>query len=160
MNDVDAYVAKQPPVARAVLARVRSAIRKALPGATEVISYGIPAFKVDGRAVIFLSAWKNHWSLYPASDLVRTELAKELAGALVAKGTMQFAYDDVRTGLIAKIARLRAQEAAHDATKKTATKKTPTKKTPTKKTPTKKNAPRKKNAPATPAKKTAKSARR
>jgi Uncharacterized conserved protein len=53
-QSVDEYIASQPETVREVLERVRSAIRKALPGAEEVISYQIPAFKLHGGPVLYL----------------------------------------------------------------------------------------------------------
>src|SRR5262249_3675705 len=65
---VDDYIRAQPPKQRRALERVRRAIRKALPGAEEAISYRIPTFKVNGRMVLYCAAWKAHYSLYPSSD--------------------------------------------------------------------------------------------
>src|SRR4029453_7229736 len=67
-KSVDQYIAAQPKAAQAVLKRVRSAIRKAVPGADEVISYQIPAYKLQGHTVIYFAGWKEHYSIYPAND--------------------------------------------------------------------------------------------
>jgi uncharacterized protein YdhG (YjbR/CyaY superfamily) len=67
INSVNDYLASPPKAARAVLQRVRGIIRKAIPDAEEAISYGIPAFKVNGRVVLYLAGWKAHYSLYPSS---------------------------------------------------------------------------------------------
>jgi uncharacterized protein YdhG (YjbR/CyaY superfamily) len=117
-QSVDDYIAAQPESARAVLERVRATIRKALPRATEGISYSIPVYRVDGRMVLYFAGFKNHYSLYPAtSQLVRT-LRKELGAALYSKATIRFALDEaVPTRLIARIARLRAAEVAEPASK-------------------------------------------
>ena len=53
---------------RGVLERVRTIIRKAVLGAEEVISYQIPAYKLDGARVIYFAGWKQHYSLYPATE--------------------------------------------------------------------------------------------
>jgi hypothetical protein len=66
-QSVDDYVGARPEVARAILARVRAAIRKSLPGAEETISYNISAYKLRGSRVIYFAAWKKHFSLDPAS---------------------------------------------------------------------------------------------
>ena len=66
-RSVDEYVATQPKASQAILQRVRSAIRKALPGAEEAISYQIPAYKLRARSVLYFAGWKEHYSLYPAS---------------------------------------------------------------------------------------------
>ena len=56
---IDAYLAAQPPEARAKLALVRAAIRRAAPEAVEAISYQIPAFRLNGRVFIFSPAGKT-----------------------------------------------------------------------------------------------------
>ena len=70
-KSVDDYIASQPEAVQAVLQRVRSIIRKAVPGAEEVISYQIPTYKLHGRAVLYFAGWKQHYSLYPATGRVR-----------------------------------------------------------------------------------------
>ena len=90
VNAVDAYIAKQPVEARAVLQRVRRIIRKALPGAEEVISYQIPSYRLHGRSVVYFAGWKRHWSLYPVTEPVRAALGAELASYQVGKGTVRF----------------------------------------------------------------------
>ena len=112
-GSVGAYIAAQPLPARSVLRRVRAAIRKALPGATEGISYRIPAYKLGGRMVLYFASFRHHYSIYPATARVKTALKKELAGLAHGKGTIRFPLDAaVPTRLIARIAKLRAAEAA------------------------------------------------
>jgi uncharacterized protein YdhG (YjbR/CyaY superfamily) len=111
---VDDYLAAQPAATRAVLERVRAAIRKAVPAAEECISYRIPAYKLPGGTVIYFAGWKTHFSLYPASARIVEAFADELAGRIVSKGTMRFPLDEkVCVGLIGRIAKLRAQEVRH-----------------------------------------------
>ena len=78
-TDVAAYIAAFPPEVQAVLERVRRSVRKALPYAVEVISYGMPAYEMDGRAVIYFAGWKAHCSLYPVGDRLVAEVGNELA---------------------------------------------------------------------------------
>lgn len=108
---VDRYLAAQPPATRAMLERVRAAIRRAVPQAEECISYQIPAYKLPGGTVIHFAGWKTHYALYPASALVVATFADELAGRAMSKGTIRFALDEkVPVGLIARIVKLRAKE--------------------------------------------------
>ena len=65
---VDEYIAAQPETARVVLKRVRITISKALPGAVEVMSYKMPAYKLRGGVVLYFAGWKQHYSLYPAGE--------------------------------------------------------------------------------------------
>ncbi len=112
-NSVDEYIASQPDASRRPLQRVRSVLRKALPGAEETISYRIPAYKLDGRPVIYFAGWKQHYSLYPATGPVVATFAKDLAPYTISKGTIRFPLSQpVPRKLIEGIARLRAQEIA------------------------------------------------
>ena len=112
-NSVDEYIASQPEAARDKLERVRSIIRKALPEAEETISYRIPAYKLDGKAVIYFAGWKRHYSLYPATAQLVAACKDELAPYEVEKGTIRFPLSEpVPVKLIGRIAKFRAEEAA------------------------------------------------
>jgi uncharacterized protein YdhG (YjbR/CyaY superfamily) len=114
VTTIDQYLADFPPKTRTVLKKVRAAIRKALPGTEETISYRIPAFKLYGRVVIYFAGWKAHYSLYPVNAKMIAQLGEGTAPYEVNdKGTIRFPLDaPVPADLIAGIARLRAQEAA------------------------------------------------
>lgn len=123
-KSVDEYIAAQPASMHGILQEVRGVLRKALPKAEEVISYQIPAYKVDGAAVVYFSGWKEHYSLYPATKGVVKALKRELAAYHVEKATMRFPLDKpVPKRLIAAIARTRAEEAAAEVAKKAKSKK-------------------------------------
>jgi uncharacterized protein YdhG (YjbR/CyaY superfamily) len=112
-KSVDEYIAAQPAAVRGVLERVRSAIRKAVPEAEEVISYQIPAYKLNGSRLLFFAGWKEHYSLYPATGGVIAAFEDELAPYEISKGTIRFPLSrPVPVRLIARIAKFRAQEAA------------------------------------------------
>jgi uncharacterized protein YdhG (YjbR/CyaY superfamily) len=112
-QSVDDYLAAQPEPARSVLARVRATIRKALPRATEGISYQIPIYKLGGLMVLYFAGFQRHYSIYPATARVVGALEKELAGSLHSKATIHFSFADaVPTRLITRIAKLRAAEVA------------------------------------------------
>lgn len=115
-RSVDQYLAAQPEASRVVLERVRSTIRKALPGAEETISYQIPAYCLHGRVALYFAGWSRHFSLYPATERVVAACADELAGYVLTKGTIRFPLGEkVPVRLIARIAKLRAQEVAERA---------------------------------------------
>ena len=110
-KSVDEYIASQPETVRTVLRRVRSVIRKALPGMEEVISYQIPAYKLHGTAVVYFAGWKEHYSIYPSTDRVVAALKEDLALYEVSKGTIRFPLSEpVPVKLIGRIAKLRAKE--------------------------------------------------
>jgi uncharacterized protein YdhG (YjbR/CyaY superfamily) len=112
-KSVDEYIAAQPDAVQAMLGLVRRAIRKAMPGADEVISYRIPTYKLDGRAVLYFAGWKQHYSLYPASIPLVAAFKDELASYKVDKGTIRFPLSQpVPVKLIERIAKFRVQEAA------------------------------------------------
>ena len=113
VGSVDEYMAAQAGAVQRVLQRVRNAIRRAVPRADETISYGIPTYKLDGRAVIYFAGWSEHYSIYPSTRRVSDALGSELAPYQAGKGTLRFALaDPVPVRLIALIAKLRAQEVA------------------------------------------------
>jgi uncharacterized protein YdhG (YjbR/CyaY superfamily) len=115
-ESVDQYISMHPPAVRTVLQRVRSAIRRAVPGAEETISYQIPAFKRDGTYVVYFAGWKQHYSLYPANERLLSAFKDELAGYEISKGTIRFPFSEpVPVTLIARIAKFLAKEAADRA---------------------------------------------
>jgi uncharacterized protein YdhG (YjbR/CyaY superfamily) len=119
IRSVTDYIAAQPAAARAAVKRVRNTIRKAMPMADEVISYGIPAYKLNGRAVIFFAGWKQHYSIYPATDGLAEAFKDELASYEVSKGTIRFPLSEpVPVKLIEHIAKFRARQAAERKTAK------------------------------------------
>ncbi len=109
---VDAYLAAQPDAARAALMMVRQAIWRAMPDAEESISYQIPTYKLDGRAVLYFAGWKNHFSLYPVSAPLLAAFPGELSRYVVSKGTIRFPLaEPVPADLIERVARFRVDEA-------------------------------------------------
>ena len=123
-KSVDEYIATHPKDVQAILQRVRSAIRKALPGAEEVISYQIPAYKLHGGAVLYFAGWKQHYSLYPATSPLVEAFKADLAPYKVDKGTIRFPLSEpVPVKLIGAIARFRAREVAEREKAKAAARK-------------------------------------
>jgi uncharacterized protein YdhG (YjbR/CyaY superfamily) len=130
IETIAAYIAAQPKPAQAHLRRVRAAVRKIVPAAEEKISYRIPAYRLDGRMLLYFAGWKAHVSLYPATAGVVAALKDEIKRFLVSKGTMRFALSEpLPVQLIEAIARVRAAEvrAAAAARKAKPAKKTATK---------------------------------
>ena len=112
-KSVDEYIASKPEAVRGILERVRSAIRKALPRADEVISYQIPAYKLQGRAVIYFAGWKQHYSVYPAIGALVDAFKDELAPYEISKGTIRSPLSATRTGQTNRTHRKIPRERSH-----------------------------------------------
>jgi uncharacterized protein YdhG (YjbR/CyaY superfamily) len=106
---VDDYIAGFAPEIQRLLKQVRNTIRTAVPKARETISYGMPAFLLEGP-VVYFAAFKHHIGFYPTSSGTRA-FKKELSSYKGAKGSVQFPLDQpMPLNLIAKMARFRVKE--------------------------------------------------
>ena len=115
---VDEYLAALPDEPRAALEQLRATIRAAAPEATETLSYKIPTFVHRGRLLLSYAAFKRHYSLFPASEVVRERLGQELAPYLAGKGTIRVPADrPIPLDLVARVvaARIAEVEAAQRA---------------------------------------------
>jgi uncharacterized protein YdhG (YjbR/CyaY superfamily) len=90
-TSIDGYIAASPVAVRPILKKIRRTIITAAPGAEEVISYGMPAFKLHGILVYF-AAFKSHIGMYPpvSGD---TNLERALAPYAGPKGNLKFPLD-------------------------------------------------------------------
>jgi uncharacterized protein YdhG (YjbR/CyaY superfamily) len=91
--EIDEYLAALDEPKRSTLEELRRTILEIIPQAEQGISYGMPAFKVGGKAVAGFAAFKHHLSYFPHSGSVLPELGDEVAGYGGSKGTLQFAVD-------------------------------------------------------------------
>jgi uncharacterized protein YdhG (YjbR/CyaY superfamily) len=111
-NDIDKYIAAFPKDTQELLEQLRATIRKAAPEAEEVISYQMPAFKLQGMLVYF-AGHKNHIGFYPGASGIEA-FKKELSDYKGAKGSVQFPPDKpLPLGLITKIVKFRVNENLH-----------------------------------------------
>jgi uncharacterized protein YdhG (YjbR/CyaY superfamily) len=111
---IDAYIAGCTPKAQSILHRIRHLVQDVAPGAEELISYRMPAFRLGGMLVYF-AAFKNHIGLYPP---VRGDAKLEAAVARYAgpKGNLAFPLDEpVPYALIKRVVRLRVKQEAAKA---------------------------------------------
>lgn len=94
-----------------VLARVRRAIRKAVPAAKEGLAYQKPVYTLNGVPLLFFAGWKAHVSIYPASDALTAAFARELVPYRRSKSTIRMPLSEpFPVKLIERIARFRARE--------------------------------------------------
>lgn len=111
LKSVDEYIGTFPDDVQVILGRVRRLVRKELPDADEVISYQIPAYKVDGRVVIHFAGFAEHFSLYPATERLVSAFGDELKHLKSGKATIRFPYSEpVPAKLIERIVRFRVSE--------------------------------------------------
>ena len=110
---VEDYLAALPEPSRAAMEQFRTAIKTAAPEATETISYQMPAFRLQGRMLVWYAAFNDHWSLYPASKAVLQAHGKELKPYFSGKGTLRFGLDQaIPVALVKKVVRTRIKENA------------------------------------------------
>ncbi|MDF1504352.1 DUF1801 domain-containing protein [Roseisolibacter sp. H3M3-2] len=113
---VEQYLAALDDARRATVERMRDAVRAAVPEARDAFSYRMPGFTVDGRPLVWVAAWKRHFSVYP----VTAEQAAAAAGPDdaydVEKGTVRFAANaPVPYDFVGRLARARADALAAGA---------------------------------------------
>ncbi|MEQ1758485.1 MAG: DUF1801 domain-containing protein [Vicinamibacterales bacterium] len=105
------YFAAQPPLARKALKEIQGAIGAAAPGAEAAFSYRIPAFRFEGRPLVWYAGFTRHVSLYPIGTAIRTALAPQLRGYETSKGTVRFPLDrPIPVALIRRLVKARIAE--------------------------------------------------
>lgn len=106
---IDAYIAGFPPDVRAILEEIRATVRTVAPDASEAISYGIPAFKLDG-ALVYFAAFKQHVGFYPPVH-GDAKLEKAVARYANDKGNLRFPLaEPIPWDLVERIVTLRVQQ--------------------------------------------------
>ena len=113
-EDVDAYLREVEEPKRSTLEALRRTILEIVPHAEQVISYGVPAFRVDGKTVAGLAAFKDHLSYLPFSGSVLGQLADELAGYTMTKSSLHFPVDrPLPKRLVKQLIAVRLAEIGH-----------------------------------------------
>jgi uncharacterized protein YdhG (YjbR/CyaY superfamily) len=114
--DVRDYLAALDEPRRAALAQLRQTILELVPGAEEGLAYGLPAYRLHGRAVAGFAAFTDHLSYLPHSGSVLAGLGDELDGYRATKGSLHFTADrPLPRALVARLLELRCAEAGVDA---------------------------------------------
>lgn len=116
-KDVDEYISYFPKETQKLLKQVRAAIREAAPKAEEIISYGMPAYKLNGILVWF-GAHTNHIGFYPHGSTME-KFKKELARYEQTKGSIHFPIDEpMPITLVKKMVKLRVAQHLQKAKEK------------------------------------------
>ncbi len=114
--DIDAYLADLGEPKRSTLQQLREHILAVLPTAEECISYGTPAFRVDGKVVAGFAAFKNHLSYLPHTGSVLIALESDLAGYDYTKSALHFPIDQaLPMPLLRKLIAVRLAQLGLDA---------------------------------------------
>jgi len=112
-EDVDEYLRGIEEPKRSTLEALRRTILEVVPDAEQVISYNVPAFRVDGRIVAGFAAFKDHLSYLPFSGSVLPKLAGDLEGYTMTKSALHFPIDrPLPKTLVRKLIAARRAEAA------------------------------------------------
>jgi uncharacterized protein YdhG (YjbR/CyaY superfamily) len=111
-EEVDQYLRALEEPKRSTLQTLRRTILEILPEADQVISYGVPAFRVRGKTVAGFAAFKDHLSYLPFSGSILAQLARELDGYTMTKSSLHFPVDrPLPKALVKKLIDVRVAEA-------------------------------------------------
>jgi uncharacterized protein YdhG (YjbR/CyaY superfamily) len=91
-NTFDEYISQSSDEVQDILKKIRTIVLTVAPEAVESISYGMPAYKLNKKPLIYFAAFKNHIGLYATPDGHKA-FEKELAGYKQGKGSVQFPLD-------------------------------------------------------------------
>lgn len=89
MSQIDDYLNSLSTEQQHILQHIRQLVHKQVPETQELISYGIPTFKYNGKLLFHFAGFKNHMSIFPGALAVQM-LGEELKEYKVSKGTIQF----------------------------------------------------------------------
>lgn len=110
--EIDAYLAGVPEPKRSTLELLRTRILDVIPEAEQCISYGMPAFRVNGKVLAGFAAFKNHLAYLPHSGQVFPKLEAELADYVFTNGSLHFSIDEcLSASLIEKLIAVRRMQA-------------------------------------------------
>jgi len=108
---IDRYLAALSDDQRAALEQLRKTIRSIVPKAEECISYGLAAFRLEGRPLVYFGAGKNHCAFYPGSGTTVSDHKEELKDYETTKGSIHFQPNNpLPAALVRKLVKARIAE--------------------------------------------------
>ena len=111
-KSTEEYISNFPKETQILLQDIRKTIKNAAPEADEIISYGMPAYKLNGKALVYFAGYKNHIGFY-ATPTGHSEFLVELSKYKQGKGSVQFPIDHpIPYWLIEQIVVFRVKEVA------------------------------------------------
>jgi uncharacterized protein YdhG (YjbR/CyaY superfamily) len=122
-SSIDEYLSSLSREKRAALERLRKDVQAAVPRAQECISYGIPAFRLDGKVLVWFGAGTNHCAFYPGAHPIQV-LAGELENYETSKGTIRFVPEKpLPASLVRRLVKVRIEETTSEAPRRRADRK-------------------------------------
>lgn len=110
IETVEDYIADFPPETQVILRKIRKTIKQTAPDAIETMSYKMPAFKLNGKPLVYFAAYKNHVGFY-ATPTGHEAFAESLSKYKQGKGSVQFPLNEpMPLELIAEIVKFRVEE--------------------------------------------------
>jgi uncharacterized protein YdhG (YjbR/CyaY superfamily) len=111
-SSVDEYIAGLPQDRRGPMEQLRATIRAAAPEAAEVIAYDMPAYRLNGRFLVSIAAYRRHYSLFPGSERVLAEVP-EARRYFIGKGTLRFPVtESIPVDFVTNVVTMRLTEVA------------------------------------------------
>jgi uncharacterized protein YdhG (YjbR/CyaY superfamily) len=110
ISDFESYSSRFPAHVQKRLIQMRETVRINAPDAVESIAYGMPAYKLKGRPLVYFAAFKAHIGFY-ALPSAQAEFRSELAHFRQGKGSVQFPMNEpLPLDLIGRMVRYRVGE--------------------------------------------------
>ncbi len=110
-KEVTAYINSQPEPKKSTLMAVRKTILEIEPRLEQVIAWKAPVFKINGKYVAGLCAFKTHLTFSPQSAEVIAAHEKALMGYVTSKNSFQFDVDKpLPKSLLTKLIKARLKE--------------------------------------------------
>jgi uncharacterized protein YdhG (YjbR/CyaY superfamily) len=110
IKTIDEYIEAAPKEAQKSLEKLRQTIKKTAPGAEETISYRMPAFRLNGKILVYFAAFKNHIGFFPTASGVAA-FKKELLDYKISKGTIQLPLTEtIPWDLVKRIVKFKVEE--------------------------------------------------